>query len=70
MDWHCKKCYIDNVMITNYIYIGNNITLFNIFDIVVDLNYPSNNTKLGNIDLIINKNKIIITAGTILNDTI
>jgi len=59
----CSSCYAPFHMITEHIALGNSDTPYDDFDIVVNLNYPFNKTKLYEVSLIKEQDKIIIRAG-------
>ena len=49
--------------ITDNIAIGNRFASYNDFDVIVNLNFPMNNTKLNEITYIKNNNMIIYNVG-------
>ena len=59
----CAACYMPFHMITERIALGNMDTSYEKFDIIVNLNYPYNKTKLYEVALTKENEKIIIRAG-------
>jgi protein-tyrosine phosphatase len=59
----CAACYAPFHMITERIALGNMDTSYEKFDIIVNLNYPYNKTKLYEVALTKENEKIIIRAG-------